>query len=173
MDPKMFLYLFDHLIKSIVGYCSEVWGFRDWDELETLYLQACKYALGVRSTTTSAAVYSELGRRPLIAGRLIASFKYANRLKNLSCDRYAKKAYDMMVQDDAQGHCNWISELLVDAKKLSICGDLNNKDVKSFIFRYYANLTMKDIKQAVIEKKKLKTYGLFKTVFKQENISQF
>ena len=90
MDPKMSLYLFDHLIKPIVEYGSEVWGFRDWDELETLHLQACKYALGVRSTTTSAAVYSELGRRPLITGRLIA-FKYANRLKTLSCDRYAKK----------------------------------------------------------------------------------
>ena len=73
-----------------------------------------------------------------------------------------------MVQDDAQGHYNWISELLVNAKKLSICGDLNNKDVKSSTFRYYADLTTKDIKQAVIEKKKLRTYSLFKTVFKQE-----
>ena len=167
----MFLYLFDHLIKPIVEYGSEVWGCREWDELETLHLQTCKYALGVRLTTTSAAVYSE--RRPLIAGRLIASFKYANRLKNLSCDRYAKKVYNMMVQDDAQGHYNWINELLVNAKKLSICGDLNNKDVKKSIFRYYGDLTMKDIKQAVIEKKKLRTYGLFKTVFKQKNISQF
>ena len=70
MDSKMFLYLFDHLIKPIAEYSSKVWGFRDWDELETLHLQACKYAQGVRSTTTSAAVYSELGRRPLIAGRL-------------------------------------------------------------------------------------------------------
>ena len=66
----MFLYLFDHLIKPIVEYGSEVWGFQDWDELETLHLQACKYALGVCSTTTSATVYSELGRHPLIAGRL-------------------------------------------------------------------------------------------------------
>ena len=71
-----------------------------------------------------------------------------------------------MVQDHAQGHYNWISELLVNAKKLSICSDLNNRDVKSSIFRYYADLTMEDIKQAVIEKKKLRTYGLFKTVFK-------
>ena len=74
----------------------------------------------------------------------------------------------MMVQDNAQGHYNWISELLVNAKKLSICGDLNNKDVKSSIFRYYTNLTMKDIKQAVIEKKNLRTCGLLKTVFKQK-----
>ena len=73
-----------------------------------------------------------------------------------------------MIQDDAQGHYSWISELLVNAKKLSICGDLNNKDIQSSIFRYYADLTMKDIKQAVIKKKKLRTYGLFKTVFKQE-----
>ena len=90
-DGSRNVYLFDHLVKPIVEYGSEVWGFQDWDELETLHLQACKYTLGVRSTTTSATVYSELGRRPLIAGRLIASFKYANRLKNISCDRYAKK----------------------------------------------------------------------------------
>ena len=90
-DGSKNVYLFDHLIKPIVEYGSEVWGFRDWDEFETLHLRACKYAPGVRSTTTLTAVYSELGRRPLIAGGLIASFKYADRLKTLSCDRYAKK----------------------------------------------------------------------------------
>ena len=67
-----------------------------------------------------------------------------------------------------QGHYDWISELLINTKKLSICGNLNTKDIKSSIFRYYANHTMKNIKQAATEKKKLRTYGLFKTVFKQE-----
>ena len=31
-----------------------------------------------------------------------------------------------------------------------------------------ADLVMNDIKQAVLEKKKLRTYGIFKTIFKQE-----
>ena len=61
-QPHLFLYLFDHTIVPILNYASEIWGFEEWSKLETLHLKACKYALGVRSSTTTDAVYAELGR---------------------------------------------------------------------------------------------------------------
>ena len=50
------------MVASILHYASEIWGFEEWSKLETLHLKACKYALGVRSSTTTDAVYAELGR---------------------------------------------------------------------------------------------------------------
>ena len=58
-QPRLFLYLFDHTIAPILNYSSEIWGFEDWTKLETLHLKACKYASGVRSSTTTDAVYGE------------------------------------------------------------------------------------------------------------------
>ena len=44
------------MVASILNYASEIWGFEEWSKLETLHLKACKYALGVRSSTTTDAV---------------------------------------------------------------------------------------------------------------------
>ena len=61
-QPHLFLYLFDHTIAPILTYASDIWGFEDLFKLEPLHLKACKYALGVRPSTTTDAVYAELGR---------------------------------------------------------------------------------------------------------------
>ena len=58
----MFLYLFDHAIVPILNYASQIWDFEEWPRLETLHLRTCKYALGVRSSTTTDPVYAEVGR---------------------------------------------------------------------------------------------------------------
>ena len=65
-QPRLFLYLFDHTIAPILNYASKAWGFEEWSKLETLQLKACKYALGVWSSTTTDAVYAELRRMSLI-----------------------------------------------------------------------------------------------------------
>ena len=44
------------MVASILNHASEIWGFEEWSKLETLDLKACKYALGVRSSTTTDAV---------------------------------------------------------------------------------------------------------------------
>ena len=61
-SSHVFLYLFDHTIAPILNYASEIKGLEEWSKLETLYLKACKYALGGRSSKTADAVYAELGR---------------------------------------------------------------------------------------------------------------
>ena len=70
-QPRLFLYLFDDTIAPILNYSSEIWGFGEWAKLETLHLNACIYALGVRSRTTTDAVYAELGRVSLQCQRRI------------------------------------------------------------------------------------------------------
>ena len=68
-QPRLFLYSFDHTIVPILNYASEIWGFEECSKVETLNLKACKYALSVRSSTTTDTVYAELRRISLQAQR--------------------------------------------------------------------------------------------------------
>ena len=104
-----FLYLFDHTIAPILNYSSEIWGFEDWPKLEILHLKACKYALGVRSSTTTDAVYAELGRVSLQCQRHINILNFFTRLSFLDPTRYASKAFSMLKKDADHGHYNWVS----------------------------------------------------------------
>ena len=59
--------------------------------------------------TATDAIYAETGRTPLVAKRHVAAIKFAIRLSTLSSDKLSRKAYNMLVFEDANGHYNWIS----------------------------------------------------------------
>ncbi len=75
-QPRLFLYLFDHTILPILNYASEVWGLEEWSNLETVHLNACKFALGVKANTTTDGVHAELGRMSLQYHRHIHAVKF-------------------------------------------------------------------------------------------------
>ena len=108
-QPRLFLYLFDNTIAPILNYSSEIWGFEDWPKLETIDLKACKYALGVRSSVTTDAVYAELGRVHLQCHRHINIFNFFTRLSSLDIARYARKAFSMLTNNADHGHYNTVS----------------------------------------------------------------
>ena len=89
--PSIFLYLFDKTVKAFLCYGGEIWGLRDWEELERIRLLAFKHILNVNTNTTTDAVYAELARNPLIASRHKSSIKFALRLASLKCDKLSKK----------------------------------------------------------------------------------
>ena len=90
-QPRLFLSLFDHTIVPIFNYASVIWGLEGWSKLETLHLKACKYASGVRSSTTTDAVYAELGRLSLQSQRHVNILNFCNRLSSSDSKRYARK----------------------------------------------------------------------------------
>ena len=76
ITPKIQLYLFNTLVKPILGYACEVWGAYPAKPLETIHLKFLKHVLGVRQTTPTAYVYGELGTYPLHIDRNIRIIKY-------------------------------------------------------------------------------------------------
>ena len=68
--------LFDCLVSSVLGYAGEVWGFHGAPDIERLHKQFCRSILGVKKSTNLAALYSELGRKPLIVLRKLRILKY-------------------------------------------------------------------------------------------------
>jgi len=48
--------LFDSMIVPILTYGSEIWGFKETEEIERIQIQFYKYFLGVNSTVNNAMV---------------------------------------------------------------------------------------------------------------------
>ena len=65
-QPRPFLYLFDHLISPILSHGCEMWGNKEWEEIEKLHRLTCKVSIGVESSTPNDGVYAELGRHRLV-----------------------------------------------------------------------------------------------------------
>ena len=57
--------LFDKLVKPVLLYGCEIWGFGNNDILEKVQLKFCKLLLHLKSSTPNCVIYGELGRYPI------------------------------------------------------------------------------------------------------------
>ena len=62
LSVKIQLDLFDKMVKPILLYGCEVWGFSNNDIIEKVHLKFCKLLLHLKSSTSSYMIYGELGR---------------------------------------------------------------------------------------------------------------
>ena len=99
ITPKHHIELFDKLIKPILHYGAEIWGFSNAIVLERVQMQFFKNVLGVKRSTQNDFVYGEVGILDLKTVRLASVIKYW--FKILTCDntKYIKCIYDMMLND--------------------------------------------------------------------------
>ncbi len=93
INPRLYIKLFDSLVKPIALYGCEVWGsfghkvlftnkfyFNDNSPYEKLHLKMCKQILKVSKRTSNFGSRSELGRMPLMFNIIYAMCKYRIRL---------------------------------------------------------------------------------------------
>ena len=89
------MHLFDHLVRPILTYCSEIWGpfllkgkplqigkHIDFD-IEKCNIKFLRYAIGINKRTPNFSIYGETGRFPLSIEVLCNSLKYYNRLLDM------------------------------------------------------------------------------------------
>lgn len=99
---KTSIHLYDHTIKPILMYCSEILGMfktnsaackkkSDYlfeliyinDYLDKSHFRYLKYILGVNKKATNLAVLSEVARFPLYFSIILSMIKYAHRLEKM------------------------------------------------------------------------------------------
>ena len=102
--------LFDSLVGSVLSYCSEIWGYHIGPDIEKIHTKFCRYILGVKRSTNLSALYSELGRKPLIIFRQLRVIKYWLKIRK-SNDPLLKAMFITLTSDlnngDTHNGLNW------------------------------------------------------------------
>jgi len=75
-NPIVLSHLFDSLVRPVLEYGCETWGYVKAKEIEKVHRKFIKFALGLPSTAANLAIYGEIGRTPLDIRRNVLMVKY-------------------------------------------------------------------------------------------------
>lgn len=105
--------LFKKLIKPILLYGCEIWGFGNLEILERVQLKFLKMILNLKKSTPSYMVYGETGIFPLkvdIQARIIS---YWSNLTEFNSNRLSTMVYQVIYNLFEQGKCKskWIKNI--------------------------------------------------------------
>ena len=172
--PEQFR-LFDCLVSSVLSYSSEIWEYHIGPDIERIHTKFCRYILGVKRSTNLSALYSELGRKPLIIFRQLRMIKYWLKLRK-SNDPLLKSMHTMLTNDmnngNTYGGLNWTFQVkkildglgLTNLWLLHSDTDISYEVIKNRIFdQYDQTLTME-----INNSNRLRLYSKYKENNEQE-----
>ena len=188
------LHVFDHTIKPILLYGSEIWGtfnpfsarFRNGTlpfekiysslKCERLHIKFCKLVLGVHKKSMNFGILSELGRFPLYYDVIKSMLNYWYRLENLDSQfSLLKDAYVTSQNLSHSKKTSWygsmksILEMIPDINHLSSPLPKINSfkaNMKKILKSYFIDLWNTELVKH--SDGKLRTYVTFKSVFGRE-----
>ena len=173
LQPKTTCQLFDAFVGSILSYGCETWGFSKSKEIERIHLKFCKRILNVKSSTSNAGVYGELGRYPLYITRYILIIRYwCNLLRTNNI--ILSTVYNDMLRDCELGLDNWVSKvksMLFEYGFGNIWQNPQNINVNAFCNQFKQRLIdcfTQKWNNDIDTNQVLTTYKHFKTVFTYE-----
>lgn len=167
------------MVKPILCYGSELWGYCYRNTVESTHISACKYHLGVGKNTSNQMVLGECGRFPLCLDYHVKFIKYWCKLLHMPQHRFPKQCYIMLKRIDDSGKHTYAS----DVRNLLfrhgfgfvwISQDIGN--IKAFISQF--KIRLKDILQqdwhnALSTTSKGRFYTQFKSLLNVEYYLQF
>ena len=102
MNPMIYFKLIDSIVVPLALYSSEVWGIREFSNINSITLYAYKRLLGVTKKTPNCLIYSELGRYPLSMYASLHAIKYWFKILSMEDDRLPKLAYNRELLENNQ-----------------------------------------------------------------------
>ena len=173
LTPEMYFYLFDSLVRPILTYGSEVWGFCKSGllDLDRVFLRYMRCILRVKATTSNFIVIGECGQFPPSVSCHISLLSFFYRLFHMPNSQLVKQVYNQLFRLHEQGFSNWITSVL-DLSKIY------NIDVTS-VNRCFRNVFKFKVKEYFINEWRtaikntdaypiLRTYNVIKTRFGTE-----
>lgn len=182
------LHIFDHTIKPILLYGSEVWGacssvpasvrnepdfklekaYMNF-ECEKLSTKYYKYILGVHKRATNLAVIGELGRTPHFIDIICGIIKYFKRIEAMNSNSLLVQTLKTSKELHDNGKQCWYTGLKYILDQLNIDETVSIDAIKSNLIKRSMQYWEKQIKEiAVVKQGKLRTYYTFKSTFKKE-----
>ena len=119
--PAAALRVFHTSITPILHYSCEVWGYLPGDNLQITLNRFCKNILGVKLSSSNAAVAGELGQYPLIIDRKVRMLKYWIKIVQGPETRYRylmyiylKDNYDCRLPIPCKNWSNEVRKILIE-----------------------------------------------------------
>jgi hypothetical protein len=168
--------MFDSQISPIIEYASEVWyNNKDLAELEKIHLAFMKNTLKIKTSSSTLAVYAELGRFPIDLKIKCRLLKYWQQIVNLIDTHPVKLAYQTLLELNNRGQTNWcttVKNILTEAGAQAQWGEQNinikqYNQIKENMYRNYMRESLDKINDSDTNPK-LRTYKLFKSEYKME-----
>ena len=103
--------LFDTMIKPIILYGSEIWGFEVSNTIENVQDNFCKRFLKLPKNTFHEMARGECGRYPLYVDYYCRCIRYWIKLTRMSPVRFLNKCYKMLKNLDENGRNTWASKV--------------------------------------------------------------
>ena len=109
--PSDIFKLFDAIIKSMLCYGSEIWGFRYCESIEKVQSKFCKRFCCLGTNTADCLALGECGRLPLAIIYLLRCLEYRVKLLRMEASGYPKQSYIMLRRLDEIGKSTWATNI--------------------------------------------------------------
>jgi len=103
--------LFDSVVKPILTYSAEVWGYQYCEQIENVQIRFCKRIACLNRNVADFFALSECGRYPLFVTYMNRCVKYWCKLTQMPVNRYPKRCYNMLRQLDEAGRTTWATQV--------------------------------------------------------------
>ena len=193
-SSKTSLHLYDHLLKPIVLYGSEIWGALKTNSaagkrnscfiFEEIYknniadksqIKYLKYILGLNKHTSNLAILSETGRFPMYFSTILSVVKYLHCLETTS-NTLLKETYSLSKEVHNRGIQTWYSSAIYILKLLNVnitsCRNLSENQlvcmIKKYLMKGFKSFWYKEMEKKGADGK-LDAYFSIKKDFKAES----
>ena len=171
LAPSIALNIFDKMVVPILNYGAEVWGFKEYECIESVQIRFCKKLLGVGRCSSNSAILGELGRYPLFVNLSLKCIKYWFKLLRMPPSRNPRAVYDMLLNLDEAGRITWVTfiKLLLRRYGFGVVwleqGVGYEEEFLCIFEQRLKDCCMQEWQSDVLKNSKLCTYSLFKTHF--------
>lgn len=113
--------LFNKIVKPVLLYGCEIWGYGNFDILERVQLRFYKYIFNLKNSTPSAMIYGELGIMPLAVDIQTRMISFWSKLIQTEQDEIYKLSSFMYTIIYALHNDQTLKSQWVDGVKTLIC----------------------------------------------------
>ena len=164
-------YTYTSLFKSgicpILDYCSEVWGYKNYPEINAIQNKAIRIFLGVHRFAPIAALNGDMGWTQSYVRRHICMLRHWNRLINMDNCRLPKKVFQWDLSLTGNTWSSEIKNILYSVNKRE---QFDNRECVNLTtcWALLHELSCNKWKNEVDNKPKLRTYKCFKEKYEPE-----
>ena len=111
LEPLDMFKIFDAMVKPILTYGAELWGFKYIEKIEAVQIKFCKQYCNLYKNTANVLALGECGRYPLCITYIPKCIKYWLNILKMDNHRYPKQCYNMLKRFDDAGRNTWATEI--------------------------------------------------------------